>query len=66
MFLNVLEVFAGGFGWKCNHAEKQPLRVGDVAGGGTKCQRWHDILLGDRCRVKGVRLARLGKITGRA
>src|SRR5712692_1089333 len=28
-------------------AEKQRLRVGDVAGGGTKRQRLHEVLLGD-------------------
>jgi hypothetical protein len=32
----------------------------------SKCQRLLDIPLGDQCRVKGVCLARLGEITGRA
>src|SRR6266496_5633241 len=35
------------------------LRIGTSEG--TKCQRLHDLLVGDQCR-----LTRLGKITGRA
>ncbi len=48
--------------------ELRDRRIGEcgLRIGGTKCQRLHDIPLGDRCRIKGVCLTRLGEITGRA
>ena len=47
-------------------AEKQRLRVGDVAGGGTKCQRLHEVLLGDRCADRGGRVTSFARASSYA
>ena len=48
----LLIILAGGL-----YIAREELRNGKAEA--TECQRWRELLLGDRCRIKGVCLTRL-------